>query len=63
MKRILTLVVEVEQPEGNWIWESHLKGRVNGVTINSISEGDLLTEVEEAREDLAIMRKRLRYED
>ena len=63
MSRILTLVVEVDQPEADWIWESHLRGKINGVIVKSISNGDLAKKLDEARDDIYIMRKRLRYED
>ena len=39
--RKLTLVVDVDQPTANWIWESHKKNKsINGVNVLSISEGD-----------------------
>lgn len=39
--RELTLVVRVEQPTANWIWECHgqMKG-LHGVLVTKICEGD-----------------------
>lgn len=41
-KRILTIVCEVDQPEANWIWESHMadRGTIHGVSIISIHSDD-----------------------
>jgi len=47
-KRVLTLVVELQGSEGNWVWDAHMKGPVNGLRIKSISEGDSVEKLEEA---------------
>ena len=41
-KRIITIVCEVDQPEANWIWESHMAvgGVTRGVSIISIYNDD-----------------------
>lgn len=41
--RTLTLVVEVHQPQANWIWESHqAELEFDGVYVKAIAEGDRL---------------------
>ena len=41
--RQLTIEVEVDQPEANWIWESHLNGtKFHGMRVGSIEEGHVL---------------------
>lgn len=37
-KRTLTLIVEVEQPEGNWLWDMLLKEK-DGVIVREMYEG------------------------
>ena len=45
--RILTLVIEADQPTANWIWESHLKNKmINGVTVDAIGSGNQLKRME-----------------
>lgn len=41
--RQLTLVISVDQPDANWIWDSHIKNTfVNGVLVEKIAEGDMM---------------------
>jgi hypothetical protein len=40
--RRLTLLVDVDQPDGDWIWDSHSKGEmVKGVMVLGITESVL----------------------
>ncbi len=52
-KRILTLVVEVEQPEANWIWKTHIHGEsFHGISIISIANNDKIRELDDLKENL-----------
>ena len=56
--RTLTLVVESNQPDANWIWESHRNNElINGVKIQVIASGNELErlekELDSALDDLA----------
>lgn len=55
--RLLTLVVEVDQPEANWLWELHMDGKPrHGITaVLALSDGNQLDardRLEEELEDL-----------
>ena len=61
VSRILTLVVEVDRPEADWIWENHKEGKaINGVKVNSISNGDLLEDLSKAEEEIADLHEHLK---
>lgn len=54
-KRILTIVVEVDQPEANWIWDVHMgvKSKAFGITkVISICDGDEVERLEEEIEKI-----------
>ena len=53
-KRILTLVVEIDQNERpDWIWQSHiLKEKIHGIHVISITEGNECQELENTIEEL-----------
>lgn len=45
--RELTLLVDVEQPTANWLWESHIQWKgLNGVLVKKIGEGNQMIEIE-----------------
>lgn len=49
--RKLTLLVEVKQPEANWIWETHKTQEMFlGVVVKAIGEGDKIKELEDELE-------------
>jgi hypothetical protein len=49
--RTLKLVVEVHQPEANWLWKSHQDGlEIHGVYVKSLTNGDIM-EIEEEEDD------------
>ena len=40
-KRILTLVVEIDEESSSWIWDSHINANAcNGIQVLVIGEGD-----------------------
>ena len=45
-KRILTVVVELQGDEGNWLWEAHMKGPKNGVKVLALGDGNAYDEIE-----------------
>ena len=49
VNRVLTLVVEIKDPEqAKAIWDTHLKGELlSGFRVNKISDGDACLRVEE----------------
>ena len=51
--RKLTLVVDANQPEADWLWES-LKDRkpYHGIKVTTVADGDLVTKLEEELEAL-----------
>jgi len=52
-KRILTLVVEIEQPEANWIWKTHINGEsFHGVSIIAIANNDKIQELDDLKENI-----------
>lgn len=50
-KRILTLVVELQGNMGDWVWDAHMKGPVNGLKVRGISEGNLMKEYDKLLEE------------
>lgn len=42
MKRKLTLEVEVDQPEADWLWNAHIENKpIHGVRVLSLGDGTL----------------------
>ena len=51
--RKLTLVVEIDQPEANWLWEAHRDSKlINGVKVDSIADGNALKELSDYLDEL-----------
>jgi hypothetical protein len=43
--RRLTIVIDVDQPDANWLWKAHSSGEtIHGIRIEAIAEGDKLKE-------------------
>ena len=56
MSRTLTIVVEADQPEADWIWNTHRDSKKqHGVVVNKIASGDQLAELESEIERLSIV--------
>lgn len=53
MKRILTILIEIEEKEKtHWIWDNHLLGTVcNGIRVLTICEGDQIKDITEQDEE------------
>ena len=60
MSRTITIVCEVEQPEANWIWESHRDGKfIHGINVTAISTGDALEKYDLAIEEITALEDEL----
>lgn len=48
MPRLITIVMEIDQPQANWLWEVHRTGAPqNGITnILIMANGNKITELE-----------------
>lgn len=59
MKRLLTIVIEVEQPAANWLWEIHRTGKgLHGVcSVHAMANGDQLEERDKIEKELEEMIK------
>lgn len=47
--RLLTIVVEVDQPAANWLWELHMDGKArHGITaVRVLHDGNVFTDKDE----------------
>lgn len=56
-KRIVTLVVELQGDDGNWIWKTHGNNEVkNGMKVLTIQNGDALEELRDTQLSLELAR-------
>ena len=52
--RTLTLLVEAEQPDANWIWDNHRDGNMtHGVNVTMIAAGDTVKTLNKECDELA----------